>query len=71
MVVVVEVVVDGAVVVVVVVFVAVAVLVLVAVDVDVAVVVLLQDAKTIDVTMRQVNAIQIVPFFIYTSSYFL
>ena len=58
----------GAVVVVVVVFVVVAVLVLVVVDVDVVVaVVVLQDAKTSDATMRQVSAIQIVPFFIHTS----
>jgi hypothetical protein len=40
----------------------------VVVDVGVlVVVVLLHDAKTIDITMRQVSAIQIVPFFIHTS----
>ena len=55
----------GEVVVVAVVFV---VVVVVVVDVDVVVVVvLLQDTKTIEVTMKQVNAIQIVPFFILTS----
>ena len=54
----------GAVVVVVVIWVVVVVLVLVVVDVDViVVVVLLQDTKTIDATMRQVSAIQIVSFF--------
>jgi hypothetical protein len=64
--VVVEVVVDGAEVVVVEVFVVVVTLVLVVVDVDVVVeVVLLQDTKTIDITMRQVNIIQIVPLFIF------
>jgi hypothetical protein len=62
------VVVGGAEVVVAVVFVVVVVLVLVVVVVDVIVaVVLLQDAKTSDVIMRQVNAIQTVPFFIHTS----
>jgi hypothetical protein len=68
--VVVEVEVGGAVVVVeVVVFVV--VVVLVGVDVDVVVVVvLLQDAKTRDVIMRQVNTIQIVPFFIKPSFLF-
>ena len=63
--------VGGAVVVVVVVvdvFVVVVVVVDVGVDV-VVVVVLLQDAKTIDATMRQVSAIQIAPFFIHTSLY--
>jgi hypothetical protein len=71
--VVVEDVVDGAVEVVAVVFVVVVVLVvvLVVVDVDVVVVVLLQDAKTVDITMRQANAIQIVPFFIHASLYFI
>jgi hypothetical protein len=69
--VVVEVDVGGAVVVVVVVAVVFVVVVVVVVDVDVVVVaVLLQDAKTIDVTMRQVSAIQIIPFFIHTSLYF-
>jgi hypothetical protein len=58
--------VDGAVVIVVDVFVVVVVVVDVGVDV-VVVVVLLQDAKTIDATMRQVIAIQIVPFFIHIS----
>jgi len=47
------------------------VVVLVGVDVDVVVVVvLLQDAKTRDVIMRQVNTIQIVPFFIKPSFLF-
>jgi len=42
------------------------------VDIDVVgVVVLLQDAKTIDITMRQVSAIQIVPLFIHTSFIFI
>ena len=59
-------VVDAPEVVVVVVLVVVAVLVVVVVMVVdvVAVVVLLHDAKTNDVTMRQVSAIQIVPLFI-------
>ena len=61
------VVVGGAVVVVVVIFVVVEVLVFVVVDVDVvAVLVLLQDAKTSDVTMRHVSAIQMTPLFIST-----
>jgi hypothetical protein len=69
-VVVVEVEVGGAVVVVVVVVFVVVVVVVVDVGVDVVVVVvLLQDAKTIDATMRQVSAIQIAPFFIHTSLY--
>jgi hypothetical protein len=42
------------------------------VDIDVVgVVVSLQDAKTIDITMRQVSAIQIVPLFIHTSFIFI
>ena len=60
----------GGTVVVVVVFVVVVVLVLVVVDVAVVVVVLLHDAKTIEMTMRQVSAIQIVPLFIALSFYF-
>ena len=68
---VVEVVVDDVEEVVVVVFVVVVVLVLVFVDVDVVVVVLLQDAITIDITTRQVSAIQIAPFFINASLYLL
>jgi hypothetical protein len=55
------------VVVVVVLVVVVVVLVVVVVDVGVVVVDLEQDAKTIDVTMRQVNIIQMAPFFIQTS----
>jgi hypothetical protein len=47
------------------------VVVLVVVDVGVDVVVfVVQDARTSDVTMRQVNNIQMVPFFIQTSFYF-
>jgi hypothetical protein len=42
------------------------------VDIDVVgVVVLLQDAKTIDITIRQVSASQIAPFFIHTSFIFI
>jgi hypothetical protein len=37
------------------------------VDVDVDVVVLAHDAKTSDVTIRQMSAIQIIPLFIQTS----
>ena len=65
-------VVDAVVVVVVVVFIVVVVLVLVVVDVDVVIkVVLLHDAKTIDITMRQVKENQITPFFIVTSFLFI
>jgi hypothetical protein len=42
------------------------------VDIDVVgVVVLLQDAKTVDITIRQVSASQIAPFFIHTSFIFI
>jgi len=62
----------GAVVVEVVVFVVVAAVVVVDIGVDVlVVVVLLQDTKTRDVTIRQVSAIQIIPFFINTSFFIL
>jgi hypothetical protein len=54
-------------VVVVVVVVLVVVVVVVDVGVEVDVVVLLHDAKTIDVTMRQVSNPQIIPFFIQIS----
>ena len=64
-----EVVIAGVEVVVVFIFVVVLVLVLEVVDVDVVVkVVLLQDTKTIDVTMRQVSTTQNVFLFIFTSS---
>ena len=65
------VVVGGVVVVVVVVSGDVVVSVDVVVDVDVDVVVdVAQDAKTSDVTMRQVNTIQITPLFIWTSFFY-
>jgi len=53
--------------VVVVVVVVLVVVVVVCVGVEVDVVVLLHDAKTIDVTMRQVSNPQIIPFFIQIS----
>jgi hypothetical protein len=47
------------------------VVVVVTVAVDVAVVDVLQEARTSDITMRQVSAIQIVPLFISSSCYLM